>query len=134
MPRASWRSAADVRIPLLHAWRFNIPVSVAIAIADSWSVSHGAVWGEWLAFAWFAFYGIYCLQNFAACREVHCAVTGPGFSLAAVFAISRVTGLAHFDPLLPWTIFAAAACAGWIVEYVYERRYGSTFLGKKPDG
>jgi hypothetical protein len=32
--------------------------------------------------------GAYCLANFWHCRETHCAVTGPGWTLAAVLGFA----------------------------------------------
>src|SRR5262249_58609523 len=39
--------------------------------------------GVAIASAWVAVAGSYCLANFRHCRETHCAVTGPGWTLAA---------------------------------------------------
>ena len=117
-----------MRIPLLHSLWFSIGGSVAIATLDARANASGALWGQWLAFGWFMMYGVYCVQNFLTCREVHCAVTGPGFLAAAIVALVRLAGIGKLDPMLPWDIFVATAVIGWLVEFGYEKRHGTTFL------
>lgn len=119
-----------MRIALLHDYRFSIGISFILAVVDARSVANGATWGEWLAFSWFALYGIYCIQNFLSCREVHCGITGPGFTIAAVLALLHLRGVGTYDPLLPWSVFAAAAIVGRIVEYAHEKRHGTTFVSR----
>jgi hypothetical protein len=46
-----------------------------------------------------AFVGGYCLLNFRACREAHCAVTGPGFAAAGLLGL---TAAAWPGPVLSW--------------------------------
>lgn len=117
-----------MRIPLLSDYRIGVLLSVIVALVEARLLAGGAVWGQWLGLGWFILYAIYCVQNFLVCREVHCAITGPGFLLAALLAALRLGGIATYDPMFPWTIFAAAAVCGKCVEYLYERRHGSTFL------
>jgi hypothetical protein len=46
--------------------------------------------GAAIAGAWMAVLGTYCLANFGHCRETHCAVTGPGWTLAALLGFAAV--------------------------------------------
>jgi len=85
-------------------------------------------WGDWLATALFAGYAIYCAWNFMSCREVHCAITAPGFLAATVLMLLRIAGIAHYEYGLPWLVFVASACAGYCVQWVYRSRTGSIFL------
>ena len=117
-----------MRISLLSDYRIGVLLSVIVALVEARLLASGAVWGQWLGLAWFILYGIYCVQNFLACREVHCAITGPGFLLAALLAVLRLLGIANYDPMFPWTVFAVAALGGKVVEFLYERRHGSSFL------
>ena len=43
-----------------------------------------------LASGYLAFLGSYCLLNFRQCRETHCAITGPGWTLAALLGLAAV--------------------------------------------
>src|SRR5260370_25931163 len=52
-----------------------------------------------LASGYLAFLGSYCLLNFRQCRETHCAITGPGWTLAALLGLAAV---AAPGPALSW--------------------------------
>src|SRR5260221_14697062 len=52
-----------------------------------------------LASSYLAFLGSYCLLNFRQCRETHCAITGPGWTLAALLGLAAV---AAPGPALSW--------------------------------
>jgi hypothetical protein len=52
-----------------------------------------------LASGCLAFLGSYCLLNFRQCRETHCAITGPGWTLAALLGLAAV---AAPGPALSW--------------------------------
>lgn len=43
-----------------------------------------------MASAYLAFLGTYCLLNYWQCRETHCAITGPGWTLAALLGFAAV--------------------------------------------
>lgn len=112
-----------------NVW-FSVGLGVALAALDGYANADGRAWGDWLATVLFAYYAIYCTQNFARCREVHCAFTAPGFAAAAMLMLLRVTGLAHYAYSVPWAVFVASACVGYCIQWAYESRTGSIFLGR----
>src|SRR5260370_31281724 len=64
-----------------------------IAIAVAVFSAAGAVGGRGglaVASGYLAFLGSYCLLNFRQCRETHCAITGPGWTLAALLGLATV--------------------------------------------
>jgi hypothetical protein len=117
-----------MRISLLHDLRFAIALSVIVSVLDNNVARRGAVWGDWLAFLLFAFYGIYCVQNFLSCREVHCSITGPGFVSAALLVLLRLSGYGHYETWLPWNVFVLSWVVGLVAEYFYEKRTGTVFM------
>ncbi|MGH7729097.1 MAG: hypothetical protein ACREM2_09950 [Vulcanimicrobiaceae bacterium] len=104
--------------------------SVVIFLLDTYANGHGQRWGDWLATAFFGAYGLYCMQNFFGCREVHCAVTGPGFLIAGILMALRAAGIYGSDSI-PWIVFAFAALIGHGFERAYESRAGSAYMHKK---
>jgi hypothetical protein len=116
-----------VRGLLRNLW-FNVAVAVAASALDGYATQRRQAWGDWLATGLFASYAGYCAQNFVRCREVHCAVTAPGFLAAAVLMVLRILGLAHYEYGLPWIVFVASACAGYCLQRAYKARTGSEFL------
>ncbi|HEY9086091.1 MAG TPA: hypothetical protein VIN40_09205 [Candidatus Tyrphobacter sp.] len=117
-----------MRIPLLHNRWFVVILAVTVSAADAYANAHHQSWGDWLATGLFGAYAAYCAQNFLHCREIHCAITAPGFLAAAALMALQATGIAHYGYGLPWLVFVASACAGYCVEWLYERRTGSVFL------
>jgi len=117
-----------VRIPLLHNSCFNVALALVVSAADSYASARGQRWGDGLATIMFAGYGIYCVQNFLGCREVHCAITGPGFLLAAILMLLQMVGVRDGGFGLPWMVFVAAFIIGYGVEYFYKARTGTTFV------
>ena len=117
-----------MRLPLLHNRWFDIALVVAVSVANGYADATHQGWGDWLATGLFGFYAVYCTVNFFSCYEVHCAITAPGFLAATVLMVLRTTGLTHYGFNLPWLVFIVSACAGFCVEWVYERRTGSAFL------
>jgi hypothetical protein len=116
------------RIPLLHSLWFAIPATLLVyAVTDRLDRLTGSHWGDALTVAYFAAYGLYCVQNYLHCREIHCAITGPGFLLAAGAMLVRAIGLVDYDLGVPYLIFAAAACVGFLLEWRYSIRTGSHF-------
>lgn len=107
---------------------FAVAIAVAVSAADGYANGKREAWGDWLAVGLFTYYAAYCVQNFVRCREVHCAITAPGFSVAALLMLLRATGIAHYEYGLAWIVFAASACAGYCVQSVYKRKTGSIFL------
>jgi hypothetical protein len=114
-------------LSLRNNW-FNVAVVLAVSAANAYAIGHHQPWGDWLATALFGFYAIYCAQNFVRCREVHCAITAPGFLAAAALMALRLTGVGHYDYGLPWLVFVASAGVGFCIEWIYESRTGSSFL------
>jgi hypothetical protein len=116
------------RIPLLHSLWFAIPATLVVSAADSGinALTH-SYWGDGLTLVYFVGYGVYCLQNYWHCREVHCAVTGPGFLLAAALVVLRDVGLFDRGLGLPYLVFALSACLGCLLEWRYWKQTGSHF-------
>ena len=73
--------------------------------------------GVAIASVWVMVAGMYCLANFRHCRETHCAVTGPGWTLAALLgfaaALAPGTGLAWYG--VPLDTPACAATSAMVV-------------------
>jgi hypothetical protein len=87
-----------------------------------------------LASGYLAFLGSYCLLNFRQCRETHCAVTGPGWTLAALLGLA---GVAAPGSALSWygvsgeSIAAIAICTlGYGLEWRVAARTGRRALRK----
>ncbi|MGH9482710.1 MAG: hypothetical protein ACRD1L_11535 [Terriglobales bacterium] len=112
-----------MRIPLLHSPAVALGSALVAFGLNSWldaaTRSHA---GDWVGFAFFLVYGVYCTQNFLGCREVHCAFTGPGFLLAAVLMLLRISGGFDLGFGPPWLLAAAAACVGCCFEAAYARK------------
>ncbi len=117
------------RIPLFHEWWFAICSVLIVEALDIFidQATH-SITGDYLGIAFMALYGVYCLQNYVACREVHCAVTGPGFLLAASLMVLRDTGTFDHGVGLPYLAILLAALAGCGLEWRYARRTGSHFF------
>src|SRR6516165_6939730 len=89
-----------------------------------------------IASAWVAVAASYCLANFWHCRETHCAVTGPGWTLAAVLgfaaALAPGTGLSWYRVNVETLVFVVILAAGYGLEYVVAARTGRRTLGRGP--
>ena len=90
--------------------------------------------GVAIASAWVAVAGTYCLANFWHCRETHCAVTGPGWTLAAVlgFAAALAPGasLSWYRVNVEAIVFVVILAAGYGLEYLVAARTGHRALGQ----
>jgi len=90
--------------------------------------------GVAVAGAWVAVAGSYCLVNFWHCGEAHCAVTGPGWALAAVLgfaaALAPGTALSWYRVNAEALVFVVVLGAGYGVEYVVAARTGRRVLGR----
>jgi hypothetical protein len=90
--------------------------------------------GVAIASAWVAVAGAYCLANFWHCRETHCAVTGPGWTLAAVLgfaaALAPGAGLAWYRVNVETMVFVVILAAGYGLEYTVAARTGRRALGQ----
>jgi hypothetical protein len=120
-----------MRIAALHSWyvAFVLPFIVLAAnnILDTRTHPHA---GDYVSLAYFVLYGVYCVQNFAHCREIHCVFTGPGFLLAALLMLLRVGGLFDHGFGPPYIVLLVAAAAGCVAEARYVRRTGTKFSAR----
>lgn len=75
-----------------------------------------------MASAWVAVSGTYCVLNFLHCGETHCAVTGLGWTLAALlgFAAAAMPGesLGWYRPPVEAAVFVAVLAIGYALEAV----------------
>jgi hypothetical protein len=85
-----------------------------------------------LASGYLAFLGSYCLLNFRQCREAHCAITGPGWTIAALLGFAAVLTP---GPELSWYRVSSASLAviaicilGYGLEWAVGARTGSHAL------
>ena len=91
--------------------------------------------GVAIASAWVAIAGTYCLANFWHCRETHCAVTGPGWTLAAALgfaaALAPRAALAWYQVNVQTIVFVVILAAGYGLEYLVTARTGRRALGRE---
>jgi len=109
----------------------GVVVTVALFAA---AAAVGGRGGAAIASAWIAVAGTYCLANFWHCRETHCAVTGPGWTLAAVLgfaaALAPGAGLAWYRVSVETMVFVVILAAGYGLEYAVAARTGRRALGQ----
>ena len=90
--------------------------------------------GVAIASAWVAVAGSYCLANFWHCRETHCAVTGPGWTLTAALgfaaALTPRVGLSWYRVSGETMVFVVILAAGYGLEYMVAARTGRRALGQ----
>ncbi|MGI8563724.1 MAG: hypothetical protein ACR2MZ_09255 [Candidatus Dormibacter sp.] len=86
------------------------------------------LWGGlWALF--FLYVGSYCIRNFIACRETHCAITGPGWILVGVAAgLGSLSVLRIPDWGFTWLAYVAVAGLG----FGLQRLVGPTLRGRGP--
>ena len=108
-------------------------VVVTVAFFAAGSAVAGRA-GLAIASVWVAIAGTYCLANFWHCREAHCAVTGPGWTLAAVLgfaaAVAPGTGLSWYRVNAATIVFVVILATGYGLEYVVAARTGRRALGR----
>lgn len=83
-----------------------------------------------LASGWLLFVGTWCVGNFLHCRETHCGVTGPGWTLVALVGFAAVlapdAGLAWYsvgvEVVATLVILALGYGLQWTVRAVTGRR------------
>ena len=89
-----------------------------------------------IASVWVAIAGLYCLANFWHCRETHCAVTGAGWTRAAVLgfaaALAPGTALAWYRVNTAVAVFVVVLAAGFCLEWLVAARTGRRTLGRGP--
>jgi hypothetical protein len=82
------------RLPFVNTLWFGIPATlVVLGLNILLNMTTRTFAGDYLATAYFALYGLECVENYLACRQYHCLITEPGFLLAAVAMILRDTGV-----------------------------------------
>ncbi len=116
------------RIALFHSLWFAVLSALVIFGCDVLlnMLTHSLA-GDVVATVYFGLYGLYCLQNYLACREVHCMITAPGFLLAAILMLLRITGLFDHGYGVPYIMFGLSALLGHGLEWSYAKRTGSRF-------
>lgn len=111
------------------------PAGVAVAVASfaAGSAVSGRA-GLAVASGYVAVNGLYCLLNFLHCRETHCSVTGPGFSLAAAVGFAAVllpgTVLSWYRTGTEAAVYLLILAAGYALERAVAARTGRRMLGK----
>jgi hypothetical protein len=109
----------------------GVVISVAFFAAGA---AVGGRAGVAIASVWVLVAGLYCLANFWHCRETHCAVTGPGWALAAVLgfaaALAPGTGLAWYRVNAAVAVFVVVLAAGFGLEWLVAARTGRRTLGR----
>ena len=109
----------------------GVVVTVAFFAAAAATGGRG---GVAIASAWVAVAGTYCLANFRHCRETHCAVTGPGWTLAAMLgfaaALAAGTALSWYRVNVEALVFVVILAAGYGLECVVAERTGRRALGQ----
>jgi hypothetical protein len=109
----------------------GVAVTVAFFAA---AAAVGGRGGVAVASAWVGIAGSYCLANFRHCRETHCAVTGPGWTLAAVLgfaaALAPGVGLSWYRVNVETMVFVVILAAGYGLEYAVAARTGRRALGQ----
>ena len=110
----------------------GVVVTVAFFAA---AAAVGGRGGVAIASAWVAVAGAYCLANFWHCRETHCAVTGPGWTLTAAlgFAAALAPGaaLSWYRVNVETLVFVVILAAGYGLQCVVAARTGRRVPGQE---
>jgi hypothetical protein len=103
----------------------GVAVTVALFAAAGAVSGRG---GAAIAGAWMLAAGLYCLANFWHCREAHCAVTGPGWTLAGLLGLAAAVipggSLSWYRVSVQAAVFLVVLAAGYGLEYVVAARTG----------
>ena len=111
-------------------------VAAAVAFFAAAGVAGGRA-GVAIASVWVAVAvaGTYCLANFWHCREGHCTVTGPGWTLAALLgfaaAVTPGAGLSWYRVTAEAVMFAVVLAAGYGLEHLVAARTGRRALPRR---
>jgi hypothetical protein len=107
-----------------------------VAVTVALFAAAGAVGGRGgaaIAGAWMLAAGLYCVANFWHCREAHCAVTGPGWTLVGVLGLAAAVtpggSMAWYRVSVQAAVFLVVLGAGYGMEYVVAARTGRRSLG-----
>jgi hypothetical protein len=121
-----YRRAAE---PWVRGMR-GVAVTVALFAA---AAAVGGRGGAAIAGAWMLAAGLYCLANFWHCREAHCAVTGPGWTLGGllglVAAVMPGGSLSFYRVSVQAAVLLVILAAGYGLEYLVAARTGRRSLG-----
>jgi hypothetical protein len=94
--------------------------------------------GVAIASVWVAVAGTYCLANSRHCRETHCAVTGPGWTLAALLGFTAAAapggGLSWYRVSAQAVVFVMVLAAGYGLEHLVAARTGRRALPRRDGG
>ena len=108
------------------------PLALAVGVGVfALAAAAGGRAGVAIAGGYVALFGGYCLLNFWACREAHCALTGPGFTAVGVLGC---VAAAWPGGALDWYregVVADAFLAVIAVGFAYERTI-ATRTGQRP--
>jgi hypothetical protein len=92
--------------------------AIALAIGVLVVTRAVGIGGQYVLGLYFGAYSVYCLANFARCRETHCIITGFGWGILAVVAIAAaVTGRDSFGFL--WDGFLVVFVVGHGFELIW---------------
>ncbi|MFQ5969431.1 MAG: hypothetical protein ACE5J2_02925 [Nitrososphaerales archaeon] len=83
---------------------------------EGWAVTTG----------WFVIGGM-CLWNYQGCRRYHCAITGPGFVGIGVASLLEVLDIISVASWMMRAAFATIMAVGFGLEYLYRRKFGSSY-------
>lgn len=102
-------------------------IAAAVAVFSA-AGAIGGRGGLALASGYLAFAGSYCLLNFRQCRETHCVITGPGWTMAALLGFAAVlmpgSGLSWYQ-VSGASLAAVAVCVlGYGLEWAVAVRTG----------
>jgi hypothetical protein len=100
-----------------------IPVAIAVFLVSRVL----GVGGLYLLGLYLSAYSVYCLSNFARCREAHCIITGFGWGILAV--VTFVAAVRQLDLLVPlWNGFLIVFVLGHGFELIWAARTNSHAL------
>ena len=130
---SSLTASRSTSVSPVRADSFLASVVLPLSVQPN-TTTHSTVTTVLYAGPWRAWGRPCCLLNFRQCRETHCAITGPGWALAALLGLAAVLAPGS---ALSWYgvtgegIAAIAICVlGYGVERAAASRTGSLALRK----